>query len=42
MLRVTVPAKKTTSPTEQFTINVDQTGKVAMMWANAEAGFRVQ
>ncbi|MCY7353211.1 MAG: DUF2911 domain-containing protein [Cytophagaceae bacterium] len=42
VLRVTVPAKMTTSPTEQFTINVGKRGKVAMMWANAEANFKVQ
>lgn len=41
VLRVTVPATKAASPTEQFTIDVMNNGTVAMMWADAKAEFKV-
>ncbi|NML64832.1 DUF2911 domain-containing protein [Hymenobacter sp. RP-2-7] len=42
VLRVKVPAKQVATPTEQFTINVDKSGKVAMLWGTTEADFIVK
>lgn len=41
-LRVKVKPKTLPSPVEQFTINVDKSGKVAMQWAKTEADFMVK
>lgn len=41
-LRVKVPAKQVAAPAEQFTINVDKSGKVAMLWGTTEADFMVK
>ncbi len=41
-LRVKVPAKKAPSFTEKFMINVGNTGTVGLMWADAEANFKVK
>ncbi|MGI4833533.1 MAG: DUF2911 domain-containing protein [Janthinobacterium lividum] len=41
-LRVKVKPKTLPSPVEQFTINVDNSGKVAMQWATTEADFVVK
>ncbi|GGF07838.1 DUF2911 domain-containing protein [Hymenobacter cavernae] len=40
-LRVKVKPKKTAQLTEVFTINLDKTGKVAMLWENTEVDFTV-
>ena len=40
-LRVTVKPKKAPKMTEQFTINVDNKGMVAMLWENAQVDFKV-
>jgi hypothetical protein len=40
-LRVTVKPKKAPKMTEQFTINVDNKGTVAMLWENAQVDFKV-
>lgn len=41
-LRVSVPAKKTAAPVEQFDITVDPAGVVALKWENTEADFTVK
>ena len=41
-LRVTVPAKKSKSMTEKFTIDVQPKGTVAMMWADTQVDFKVK
>lgn len=41
-LRVKVKPHTLAAPVEQFTIDVDGTGKVAMKWATAEADFLVK
>ncbi len=41
-LRLSVPAKKTAAPVEQFEITVDKTGTVALKWENTEADFTVK
>ncbi|RZL01616.1 MAG: DUF2911 domain-containing protein [Hymenobacter sp.] len=41
-LRVKVKPKMLAAPVEQFTINVDKSGKVAMQWAKTEADFTVK
>ena len=41
-LRVKVKPKPLAAPIEQFTINVDKAGKVAMQWAKTEADFTVK
>jgi len=41
-LRVKVKPKTLASPTEQFTITADKSGKVAMMWEKTEADFMVK
>ena len=41
-LRIKVKPKMLASPTEQFTITADKSGKVAMMWAKTEADFMVK
>ncbi len=40
-LRVKVKPKKAPKMTEQFTINVDNKGTVAMLWENAQVDFKV-
>jgi len=40
-LRVKVKPKKTAQLTEVFTISLDKTGKVAMLWENTEVDFTV-
>ena len=40
-LRVKVKPKKLAQPTETFTINLDKSGKVAMLWENTEVDFTV-
>ncbi|MBC6989888.1 DUF2911 domain-containing protein [Hymenobacter sp. BT491] len=40
-LRVKVKPKKTAQPTEVFTINLDKSGKVSMLWENTEVDFTV-
>jgi hypothetical protein len=42
VLRVKVKPKQVATPAEQFTINVDNSGKVAMQWGTTEASFMVK
>lgn len=42
ILRVSVPAKKTAAPVEQFDITVNKSGVVALKWENTEADFTVK
>lgn len=41
-LRVKVKPVALAQPVEQFTINADKSGKVALMWAKTEADFTVK
>lgn len=41
-LRVKVKPKPLGTPVEQFTITADKSGKVALLWAKAEADFMVK
>lgn len=42
VLRVKAKPKQVTTSAEQFTINVDKSGKVAMLWGTTEVDFQVK
>lgn len=42
ILRVNVPATKAPAFTEKFTINIDKTGKVSLLWGDTKTDFAVK